>query len=156
MTFSTQSKLLHGTTRVLPRAARRGGFTITELIVAATLLVVSMSVVASLTVSAGRLRQDARHHRLALDELSNQLERLTSLDKTSRVNALAELAPSPQMLELLPNPVISAETLSDESGTRLVMHLVWDRLGKGNPVTLVGWVDPLSASEVSARDEETP
>ncbi len=139
---------------ILPK--RRGGFTITELIVAATLLVVLMSVVGSLTVSSGRLWQDSRHYRLAIDELSNQLDRLTALDEDDLEVALVELAPSSQISSVLSNPILTAESISDENGTRLVLQLAWDRLGKKTPVTLVGWVNPLPTSETATANEETP
>ncbi len=156
MNIYSQPKRPKGTIGVFPRTTRRCGFTITELIVAASLLVVVTSVVASLTVRSGRLWQDSRHYRLAIDELSNQLERLTSLDEARLATAIAELSPSQQVRDALPNPVLSAETLADEDGTRLVLHLAWDRLGKSVPVTLVGWVDPLPSSAATTASEETP
>jgi len=156
MNYFAKSYLSNGTADAPSRASHRDGFTITELIVAATLLVVIMSVVASLTVRSGRLWQDSRHFPLAVDELSNQLERLTSLDEASRAEAITKLSPSIQMLDTLPNPVLTAETLADESGTRLVLHLAWDRLGKSSPVTLVGWVDPLPTEAKPAAGEKSP
>ena len=84
------------TRRRRARIGRRG-YTMTDLVVAATLLVGIMSFVAPLAVRSGRLWQDSRHYRLALDELSNQLERLTSLDEGERDAALAELSVSPQV-----------------------------------------------------------
>ncbi|NOZ40318.1 MAG: hypothetical protein GXP24_08845 [Planctomycetes bacterium] len=135
---------------------RRGGFTVTELIVAATLLVVLMSVVGTLTVSSGRLWQDTRHYRLAIDELSNQLDRLTALDDTRLTTAIAELSASPQIRSVLPNPVLTAESLADENGTRVVLQLAWDRLGKSRPVSLVGWMNPLpNEEEPKAEEPET-
>jgi len=132
---------------------RRGGFTVTELIVAATLLVVLMSVVGTLTVSSGRLWQDTRHYRLAIDELSNQLDRLTALDDTRLTTAIAELSASPQIRSALPNPVLTAESLADENGTRVVLQLAWDRLGKSRPVSLVGWTNPLPNKEKPKTEE---
>ena len=139
--------------------ARRGGFTLTELIVAATLLVAAMSVVGSLTVRSGRLWQDSRHYRLAIDEVTNHLERLTTLDEDDRVAAIDDLVPSEQIQHTLPNPVLTSELLSDEYGTRLVLSLTWDRPGKSTPVTLVGWVDPspqTAKSEPKTPEPKTP
>lgn len=128
----------------------RRAFTVTELVVAATLLVTAMSVVAPLAVRSGRLWQDSRHYRLAMEELSNQLERLTALEAVERAAAIVEVAPSPQVSTALPNPVLSVETLTDENGTRLVLRLAWDRLGPSAPVTLVGWIDPLPPATAPA------
>jgi len=124
-------------------ARDRRGLFLTELIVAAGILVVVMSVVTTLTVKNARLRQDARHYRLAVDELSNQLDRLTSLDEASRQRALENLSPSPQIEDALPNPALKAETITDADGKRLVLRLSWDRPGKRMQVTLVGWINPL-------------
>ncbi|QDT00792.1 type IV pilus modification PilV family protein [Adhaeretor mobilis] len=158
--FNTKRK---GRTSAQGKAPDRAGFTLTELLVAATLLVVALSVVGSLTVRTGRLWQDSRHYRLALDELSNQLDRLTTLDQANLATAIQEIKPSEQIEAALPNPKLSVELLSDEYGTRLLMQLAWDRLGKSSPVSLVGWVDPLpkTASEAEPNtevktDEGTP
>jgi len=123
--------------------AKRRGFTMTELVVAATLLTTMMSVVAPLAVRSSRLWQDSRYYRLALEELTNQWEHLASLDEADRPAAIADLTPSTQISAALPNPVLTAETSTDEDGTRVTLSLTWDRLGQNAPVTLVGWVNPL-------------
>ena len=128
----------------------RCGFAMPELLVAATLLVAAMSLVAPLAVRSGRLWQDTRHYHLAVDQLANQLEYLTSLDEPSRAAAMTNLDVSPQLQAVLPRPELSAETVRDEFGTRLVLHLVWDRPGRDSPVTLVGWIDPMPATGPSA------
>ena len=56
----------------------RRGFSMFDLFVAFTLLVAAMSMVAPLVVRHGQLLKSQRNYRLALDELSNQLERLRS------------------------------------------------------------------------------
>jgi len=145
-----------GPTADLPSRANRRGFTMTELVVAATLLIAGLSVVAPLAVRSGRVWQDSRHYRLAVEELSNQLERLTSLDAVDRAAALSELVPSTQVSTALPNPMLSAETLTDENGTRLVLRLTWDRLGKSTPLTLVGWIDPLPKTTPSSTGATPP
>ena len=126
----------------------------TELVVAAGLLVVVMSVVTSLAVRSNRLSQDSRQYRLALDELSNQLERLTSAGEARLSDSLESLSPSSEISSTLPNPVLSAELLVDEYGTRIAMHLSWDRIGKHTPVTLIGWVAPIATHSDSYATEE--
>ncbi len=126
----------------------------TDLVVAATLLVGIMSFVAPLAVRSGRLWQDSRHYRLALDELSNQLERLTSLNENERDAALTELSVSPQVRARLPNPVLEAHAIDDTDGARLVLQLQWDRVGPAKPVTLVAWIDPLPSVADASVDVE--
>jgi hypothetical protein len=115
---------------------------ITELVVAAGLLMTAVAVVTPLAVKGGRLWLDSRHYRLAVDEVSNQLERLTALNATDRSAAIASLEPSPQAQRALPRPVLTAETLADEYGERLVVSLNWARPRGSKPVSLVGWIPP--------------
>jgi len=126
----------------------------TDLVVGATLLVGVMSFVAPLAVRSGRLWQDSRHYRLALDELSNQLERLTSLDESERNAALADLSVSPRVRDRLPNPVLEGHSIHDRDGARLVLQLQWDRVGPAKPVTLVAWIDPLPEAANSNAEVE--
>jgi hypothetical protein len=127
-------------------AARRGGFTMIELLVSATLLMSIISLGATLSVQSGRLWQECRYQRLGLDELSGQLDRLTSLDQDQRAAALAELVPSEPILAALPNAQLTSEIITDRDGTRLILRLAWDRLGGSKQIVLVGWIDPLPAS----------
>ena len=135
---------------------KRYGFTMTELVVAATLLMAALSTVAPLAVRSSRLWQDSRQHRLAVEELTNQWERLGSLDSASRAEAISAMSPSPQVSASLPNPMLSAVTLTDEDGTRLVLRLSWDRIGHRSPVKLVGWMDPLPSATTSSLGEPAP
>ena len=70
----------------------RGGFTMTEVTVAATLLVAVVAVVTPLAVRSGQVRQDTRRHLIACEELSNQLERLTILDGAALEEGIDQLA----------------------------------------------------------------
>lgn len=119
----------------------RHGFTVTELLVSALLLTSVMSLVGPLAVRSGRLWQDARQGRLALEELSNQLDRLTYLSEDQRNAALAELEPAESIRKALPNPQLTAEILHDRDGQRLVLQLTWDRVGTPGRCTLVGWLN---------------
>jgi prepilin-type N-terminal cleavage/methylation domain-containing protein len=130
--------------------ANRRGFTLTELLVAATLLVSIFSVVTPLAVRSGRIRQETHRYQIALDELSNQLDRLTAIDEKKLADALDELVPSPQAESELPSPELTAEIIDDADGRRLILRLTWDRPAGAVPLTLVGWLDPTPGS--SDRD----
>ena len=123
----------------LQRINRQGLFT-TELLVAATLLVTLLSVVLPLAVKADRLRQDARHYRLALDELTNQLDSLASLRSPELKASLANLVPSTEIGTVLVEPKLSGVQVSDKDGTRIVLSLEWNQGRPSKPVTLVGWI----------------
>ena len=130
------------------------GFNATELVVAATLLVSVISVVAPLAVRSGRLWQDSWHYRVALDEACNQLERLTSLETAARIAALDELTPTDHARQALPNATLTAETVSDADGSRVIMRINWDRSGAATPLTLIAWIDPLPVAADAAFEED--
>ena len=129
----------------------------TELLVAAMLLVTVMSVVATLAVQSGRLWQGSQHYRIALDELTNQLDRLTSLEPEQLETALAELAPSAQASQALPDVALAAETVTDADGQRLILRIDWRRCGNTKPLELTAWINPLpSASSQVPKEESKP
>ena len=124
------------------RPRTRRGMSMTELVVSATLLVTSLAVVTPLAVRAGRAWQDSRHYRLAMDEVSNQLDRLTLLDESRLTAALESLEPSPHILSVLPRAALSAERVNDEDGSRIILSLRWERVAQAPAVALVGWMEP--------------
>jgi hypothetical protein len=136
------------------RCTSRRGLTATELIVAATLLVGVISLIAPLTVRIGRIWQDARQFRLATNELSNQLELLTGQSTEQRNVSLLELQPSPELHEALPGARLTGETIGDEDGLRIALTIEWDRAPGSKTLTLVGWVDGgLSQRDATALTE---
>ena len=114
----------------------------TELIVAAVLLVTAISLLTMFSVRTGKLWQESRHYRLAVEELTNQLERLTSLDEAEIDDRLVDLEPSAEIQAVLPNPRLSGEKVADDHGTRVVVQVTWDRPGRAKPVSLVAWIAP--------------
>ena len=130
-------------------SSHRQGFTSTELVVASSLLVGLMGVVGPLAVRSSRLWMESRHHQLALEELTGELERLTAMDSRARANAVESLEPSVLLLNAAPNAEIEAETLRDQDGERLALTLHWNRGDHPRaPLRLVAWLDPL-ATEAS-------
>jgi hypothetical protein len=112
----------------------------TEMVVAATLLITALSLVVTLSFRTGKLWQDSRHYRLAVEELTNQVERLTILDETKLDEELVDLAVSEAITTALPNPRLTGTKIDDEHGTRVALSLQWDRAGRPEPLTLVGWL----------------
>lgn len=119
----------------------RRGLTLTEVVVAATLVVSMIGLVAPLTVRFGRVWQSTRQYRLAFNELANQMELLTSQGVSGCDAALATLKPSTSTAKSLPDARLEGELVRDQDGTRLILSLDWDRGSKSVPLTLVGWLD---------------
>ncbi len=111
-----------------------------ELIVAASLLIGSMVGVSKLAIASGRTWQLTRYHQLALDDLTNQIERLALLPADERRQALEILQPSERVRQVLANATLSSEVVSDALGQRLVLTFTCDESDKIPPLQLVGWL----------------
>lgn len=137
-----------------PACADRRGITTIEVIVAFTLLSTVLSAAIPLVVRHRQILADHRSYRLALDELSNQLDRLTMLPEDKLQAALEELSPSELAAHRLPGATLSAELEAEDIGQRIVLHISWDGTHRQAPVTLVGWAFPqpqLSSAQPSTE-----
>ncbi|BBO35270.1 hypothetical protein [Lacipirellula parvula] len=140
-----------------PHAIRRLGTTLIELLVAFTLLTALLGAALPLIVRHQQLLASARTYRLALDELSNQLETLTALDAAQLPVALESLAPSPFAAERLPGAKLAAALDTDGDQPRLTLSLTWDEPGRRDkPLTLVAWLDPSAERLEKQPQEEQP
>ena len=136
---------------VLIKHKSRRGVSITEVLIAATLVVSTIGMFAPMSVRIGRVWQSTRQYRLAFNELANQMELLTSLGVARCEAALPSLKLSSQIADALPDSQLNGELVSDEDGTRLILSLNWDRGSKSEPLSLVGWLDVIPTS----KEQET-
>ena len=121
---------------------RRGASSI-ELVVAFTLLSVVLTVATGLVVQHGRLLKIHRDYQVALDEVSNQLERLTALPAGDLPAALEQLKPSTFAAERLPGAELRGELVPADPGQRLILEFTWDEPQRRSaPVRLAAWVLP--------------
>lgn len=118
----------------------RNGITAIELMVSAVSLLTIISVVSTLGVRINGVWKDIGHRRVAVCELSNQLEKLTRLPAGDLENELASLEPSEHCLRSLRNAKLQATTEADALGTRIVLSLNWDRRHPGKAVQLAAWL----------------
>ena len=136
---------------VLKKHKSRRGVSITEVLIAATLVVSTIGLFAPMSVRIGRVWQSTRQYRLAFNELANQMELLTSLGVARCEAALPSLKLSSQIADALPDSQLNGELVSDEDGTRLILSLNWDRGSESEPLSLVGWLDVIPTS----KEQET-
>jgi hypothetical protein len=121
----------------------RNGTSTLDALVAFTLLVTTLSVATPLVVRHSRLLKSQRDYRLALDELSNQMERLVATSASDLPAAIQQLAPSEFLIDRIPSAQISGELQKVDGGMRVVLQLTWNELaGRRTPVSLAGWVFP--------------
>jgi hypothetical protein len=126
---------------------RRAGLITVELLVSAVLLVCMIGVFTPLTVRTHRLLNDGRQVRLAMSELSSQIDLLTSYDIEQLRQSLEELMPSEQIKEALPGARLSGQVKSDVDGSRLILTLDWDRPVKSQPLSMVAWIKAAASDE---------
>lgn len=130
-----------GGSLALPYKLVRRGTTALEVIVSFTLLSSVLAFATPLVVRHTRLLAGQRHYRLALDELSNQLERLAALPATELPAAAREIVPSEFVTTRLPGAKLQAQLIPADPGQRLTLRLTWDEPGRREtPLMLSAWI----------------
>ena len=135
------------------RRSRRGT-TAFEIIVTFSLLTTVISVFGVLAVRHGRLMESHSDYRLALEELSNQLEQLSTLTDEELPGAIEKLAPSDLAKEHLPDAALRGELAPADGGQRITLALTWKETGRPeNPLKLSAWrfAKPAAASGDNAE-----
>ncbi len=122
---------------------RRAGVSLLECIVAATVLTTVLSVVTSVVFRVGRLWTDTAHQRLAIQEVSNQLEILSQLSPTELSAALEDLQVSSAIRQSLYDAKLVGVVKQDEFGDRVELELTYPA---GRPVRLTAWLDVQTAA----------
>ena len=121
---------LHGSMPHRDTSTFRSGTTLTELVVACTLLGSFVAVVVPATVRVGRLQQSLRQERIALDELTNQLDRISLLPIDQISDELETLKASEPTASSLLTPKLSGEMDESQDGYRIVLNITWDGSGR--------------------------
>jgi hypothetical protein len=113
-------------------------------------LTTALSLSLPLVVRHGRLLESCRHYRLALDEVSNQLDRLTALPVAEAKSALSRLSPSPFIAGKLPNAKLTGQLQSADVGDRLTLRLSWDEMPeRPTTVAMATWILPAAGPRQS-------
>ena len=128
------------------------GTTTIEVLVAFTLLISVLSLSTPLVVKHGRLLAAQRDYRLALDELSNQIERLSALPEPELASAVQRLAPSEFITARLSGVELRGQLDAAASGRRITLCITWDEPERSRaPVTLAAWI--LSPSQAASEEQ---
>ncbi len=135
------------------RRTKRLGISSVEVVVAFVLLSGVLLASTSLMVKHGRLLQAQRNYRLALDELANQVERISALPAEEIESAVENLEPSPFVVRFLNDATLEGELQPADVGQRLVLRLTWDEPQRSEaPVTLSAWIIPHGEDALPATD----
>jgi hypothetical protein len=119
----------------------RRATTMLEVIVSLSLLMSALSLSLPLIVQHGRLLIEQRNYRLALDELSNQLDRLSAANADDLPGALRKIAVSPFTAERLHNAKLASDLKPTDVGLRLTLKLTWKNAHE-QKVALAAWIVP--------------
>lgn len=117
-----------------------------ECVVAASILIVAMGTVTTLSYRLNRVWIDVAHQRIAMNELSNTAETLSELPREQWDAAISNLKPSTAALTTLDQPELSGERITDSLGDRVVLRLTWRSAHPIRPVRLTAWLSPLEVS----------
>jgi len=128
-----------------------------EVLVAFTLLTTVLTLSLPLVVRHGRLLMTARHYRLAIEELSDQLERLTAMRDAEVQSALERLTPSEFTASRLPGAELSGKLEPADFGQRLTLQIVWNEpQRRAAPVSLAAWILPAAQPPRGRATEGEP
>lgn len=135
----TRSSTRHASTRHATTRNRRGLMQL-EIVVSAFLLAALISCMVGMNYRLLAVAKDTKHYQLALHEAANQVDLLTAggldgLDARIEKTTLPE-----EVLQALPGGKINVQKIDDQSGTKVVVRIRWDRPGEPALVELTGWV----------------
>ena len=130
------------------RSANRWGFSMLEVLAAASLTVMALAAITPLFARQVRLVAETRRERIALEELANQAERLAAVPRDAVDGYLARLAPSPLASDRLPAARLAVDRGGmSPLGERILLKLSWQSPGRADhPLTLAIWLPPAARS----------
>ena len=111
-----------------------------ELLVSITILMATVTVITGLIFKCGMIWKDVSQRRVAVRELSSQLEELTLLDQDSVKEKIEALEVSAICTQRLPEAKLTGALSEDNLGVRIQLSLNWKRAVESKPVVLCGWL----------------
>jgi hypothetical protein len=136
-------------------AGLRNGYTMLEVVCAAGILLVIITFSMKMTLRIDGIWSDVGQHRVALHELSNQLEELTLLPSKEVASRLQSLTISMESATVLPKAKLTGELIEDDFGSRVVLRLNWLRRHPGVPVNMTAWLLETAAGPRSLTQTTT-
>ena len=136
---------------------QRGGVSSIEFLVSFSVMATVMTVATTMTLNISRVWRDIEHQRLAVCELSNQLEEMTLLSGEDLIERVGQIEPSEFCKQGLDEPRIAAQLSSDVLGQRIDLELAWKRHPVEKKVRLSGWAmgeEDKSAEESTEKAAE--
>lgn len=111
-----------------------------ECVVAASILIGVMSLVASMIYRTNLIWKDVHRQRVAVCELSNQLESLTTLSIEEAQMRIQSLECSPKVAAVLADVQLQAQWIDDALGPRISLEISWKSTCPVRPVSMTAWM----------------
>ena len=125
----------------------RRGFATMEVLVSVVIICATATVVTSLLFKCGMVWRDVSQYRVAVHELSAQLEELTLMEADSVAERIEQLKPSAICSQRLPNAQLTGALVEDNLGVRIELSINWKRAVESKPMVLCGWLTESEGSE---------
>ena len=117
---------------------RRQATTLTELLIAASLIATLAVTYLPMLKKVSGFQRQLELQRLAIDELSNQLETLVTLSDDDWLPALANLQPSAEAKSRLDGVQLDSEIVPLDGGSRIELRITWKERQQV-PLRLATW-----------------
>jgi hypothetical protein len=111
-----------------------------EIVVSAFLLAALISCMVGMNYRLLAVAKDTKHYQLALHEAANQIDLLTAGGLDDLDARLEKITLPEEVLQALPGGKINVQKIDDQSGTKVVVRIGWERPGEPALVELTGWV----------------
>ncbi len=119
-----------------------GGFLMVEVVVAASVMLVIVSVTLTAFLSTQRLWMRIEQRSVAMTELGAAMDRALIEAADWPADEIKKLPVDPAGESLLRGIEINAKRVADRDGNRVVMTINWQHdMPGGQPIELVGWID---------------
>ena len=138
------------------RSPARRGTSALEVLVSFILLGGVLAMSTPLVVAHGRMLKAQRNYRLALDELSNQLDRLSALPSAELPTAVGQLTPSALTASRLSGATLRGRLAEADGDQRVTIEIWWDEPNRqAAPLRLTAWITPppVATAEASSSEE---
>ena len=129
------------------RSSRRRGFASMEILVSALIICATATAVTSLLFKCGMVWRDVSQRRVAVHELSAQLEELTLMESDSVAEKIEQLKPSTICSQRLHDAKLTGVLVEDKLGVRIELSINWKRAVESKPIVLCGWLIESEESE---------
>lgn len=111
-----------------------------EVVVAALLLSAVITGVVGLNYRLLGVAKDTKHYQLALHEAANQIVLLSAGGLDGLDQRISEIKLSEDVAKALPDAKLDVQRIDDQTGTKVLVQIHWQRPAMPTSVELTGWV----------------